>query len=78
MIQTIKWVGTVLILVGVLMNILNNPELQQYIYPYNLFISSFASFLLLSSALIEKDKPYVFLNSVVLIGYGLGSLNALL
>ena len=74
--KKLKWVGTILLLIGVTMNILNNPELQQYIYPYNLIINTAGSFSLLTCSILEKDKPYILLNVVLGSLYFLGTINA--
>jgi hypothetical protein len=74
--EKIKWIGSLLLLVGVSLNILNNPELQQYVYPWNLMVNLSGCGFLLFSALSQRDVPYVVLNGVLGAGYSLGVLNA--
>jgi len=74
--EKLKWFGTCFLLVGVTLNILNNPDLQQYVYPWNLVMGSVGCLSLLFSASVQGDKPYVVLNGVLGAGYSLGALNA--
>ncbi len=74
--EKFKWIGTCLLLVGVTLNILNNPELQKYVYPWNLVINNLGTGSLFVSALIQRDKPYIVLNGVLAVGYLLGATNA--
>lgn len=74
--EKLKWIGSLLLLIGVSLNILNNPELQQYIYPWNLVVNLGGCSLLFFSALLQKDRPYLLLNGVLGAGYSLGILNA--
>jgi len=74
-IEVLKWLGTILIIVGVTLNVLNNPELQEFIYPYNLYINTIGGTLLLYGALVQKDWPYVALNALVTSVYVGGVIN---
>jgi hypothetical protein len=74
--EKLKWIGSLLLLIGVSLNILNNPELQQYIYPWNLVVNLGGCGLLFFSSLLQKDRPYLLLNGVLGVGYSLGILNA--
>lgn len=67
-----KWIGTILILLGAFLNILNNPELQQYVYPWNLYVNVAGCIFLLYAALLESDKPYILLNLLIGIVYAGG------
>lgn len=71
-----KWLGSILLLIGVTLNILNNPELQEYVYPWNLIVNLFGCTFLLIAALSQRDKPYIILNAILGIGYVLGVINA--
>lgn len=61
-----KWLGTVLILISVALNSFNNPDLQKYVYPLNLYVSLLGSLVLLWVSKKQKDLPYVVLNVTVL------------
>jgi hypothetical protein len=74
--EKLKWAGTYFLLVGVTLNILNNPDLQQYVYPWNLAVNLTGCSLLFFSALLQGDRPYLLLNGVLGVGYSLGILNA--
>jgi hypothetical protein len=67
-----KWIGSILILGGAFMNVLNNPELQQYVYPWNLYVNLIGCAFLLHASVLERDKPYILLNLLIGIGYAGG------
>ena len=74
-INKVKWWATSILLVGVSLNILNNPELQGYVYPYNLYLNSIGCVSLFWCAVLQKDRPYIALNGILGLGYLLGVLN---
>lgn len=74
-IEMMKWVGTLLVVLGVALNVLNNPELQEYVYPNNLYINLLGGFLLLAGALVQRDWQYVALNTIVSSTYVFGVIN---
>lgn len=73
-----KWIGTGILLVGVAMNILNNPALQEYIYPYNLVLNFAGSSILCVAAIYQSDRPYTILNGALAVAYGAGVIHAVL
>jgi len=74
-INKIKWWATALLLVGVSLNILNNPELQEYVYPYNLYLNSVGCVGLFACAVLQGDRPYMALNGILGLGYLIGVFN---
>ena len=71
-----KWVGTILLLLGVTLNTLNTPQWQEIVYPYNLYVSLAGSFSLLIVARVQKDVPYQMLNLIVMVMYLVGIWNS--
>lgn len=74
--KLIKWFGTIFLLCGVALNTLNTPEWQQYVYPFNLYVSLAGSLMLLMVARIQNDLPYMVLNSIVMLMYIVGVYHA--
>ena len=73
--KTLKWMGTLFLILGVTLNTLNTPQWQEIVYPHNLFISLFGSSILLLVAKLDNDMPYVALNSLVMMLYMAGVYN---
>ena len=74
--QMMKWLGIIFLLTGVTLNTLNTPEYQQYVYPFNLYVSLFGSILLFTVARQQDDVAYQILNLVVMIMYLVGIWNS--
>ncbi len=71
-----KWLGTILVLSSVALNSLNTPEWQKYVYPLNLYVSLFGSFILLWVSQRQKDIPYIVLNITVMSIYIMAIFNS--
>jgi len=61
----VKWVGTILCLLGILLTSFN-------IYPLNIFLSFIGSFLWTCTGLVQNDKPLFVVEVVATIMYLIG------
>jgi len=66
-ITTLKWIGTILVLLASILNTLNTPELQKYVYPFNLYTAFLGTTTLLTVSFKQRDFPYLVLNGIIML-----------
>ena len=76
MTNIIKWTATVLLVFVVGSNAFD--QVYNILYPWNILGGVTASLLLVYVSVVQKDKPYLMLNSIVALLYGVGFIQGVL
>ena len=76
MTNIIKWTATALLVVVVGSNAFD--QVYNFLYPWNILGGLIASAMLIYVSIVQKDKPYLMLNSLVALLYGVGFIQAVL
>ena len=67
----IKWLGTILCLMGIALTSFN-------IYPLNIFLSLFGSALWTLAGFLQQDKPLFLVEAVAVVFYAIGAVTWLI
>ena len=76
MTNIIKWSATVLLVFVVGSNAFD--QVYNFLYPWNILGGVTASSMLVYVSVVEKDRPYLMLNSIVAFIYGIGFIQGVL